>query len=239
MATSNLRDPLSTNRVFVGGISWKADEQSLANFFSAYGIVIECKIIMDKVTGKSKGYGFVTFQDADSAANVKQSTNLYFLGKMMNVGDAVRKHDGVAFSEKQQQQATRQQYQMPYADTGYLSYYPSPPYYPQQGFYPNMNYYVPMPPGPSPPFMPMYSQQFSGEAYTSLYGQAAQDTGWPTNGFPPESVDKQQKEQGEGQGFPEVNSENQFVRGSQQHTTTTAYQQSMRPILASVQQPTK
>lgn len=86
-------DNLSSNRVFVGGISWKADEASLANFFQnlGYGKVIDCKIIMDKVTGKSKGYGFVTFDTPEAASKVKQSTNLYFLGKMMNVGDAVRK----------------------------------------------------------------------------------------------------------------------------------------------------
>jgi len=79
--------------VFVGGISWKATEEGLANFFSTYGKVIECKIIMDKNTGKSKGYGFVTFADPEQAAQVKQSTKLSYMGKMMNVGDAVRKND--------------------------------------------------------------------------------------------------------------------------------------------------
>lgn len=79
------------HRVFVGGISWKADEMQLENFFSHHGHVLECKIIMDRVTGKSKGYGFVTFQDADAAERVKQTANFHFLGKNMNVGDAVRK----------------------------------------------------------------------------------------------------------------------------------------------------
>ena len=61
----------------------QADETSLATFFSTYGKVVECKIIMDKVTGKSKGYGFVTFETAESANKVKNSQNLYFLGKMV------------------------------------------------------------------------------------------------------------------------------------------------------------
>lgn len=59
----------------------QADEIQLENFFSNHGQVLECKIIMDKVTGKSKGYGFVTFQDADAAERVKQTANFQFLGK--------------------------------------------------------------------------------------------------------------------------------------------------------------
>eukprot|EP01088_Endostelium_zonatum_P021691 TRINITY_DN872_c0_g1_i4.p1 TRINITY_DN872_c0_g1~~TRINITY_DN872_c0_g1_i4.p1 ORF type:complete len:239 (+),score=74.79 TRINITY_DN872_c0_g1_i4:263-979(+) len=87
----------SPNRVFVGGISWKADESSLKGYFeSSFGPVIECKIIMDRLTGCSKGYGFVTFEDIDTATNVKKAGNLFFLGKMMNVSDAYRKSDSIS-----------------------------------------------------------------------------------------------------------------------------------------------
>mmetsp|Transcript_15628 Transcript_15628/g.26965 ORF Transcript_15628/g.26965 Transcript_15628/m.26965 type:complete len:248 (-) Transcript_15628:599-1342(-) len=78
-------------QVFVGGISWKADENSLANFFSSYGQVASVRIIMDRETGKSKGYGFVTFADAGAAEEVKKLGNVNFMGKMMNIGDAVRR----------------------------------------------------------------------------------------------------------------------------------------------------
>jgi len=97
------------NRVFVGGISWKADEQSLANFFSTYGPIVDCKIIMDKSTGKSKGYGFVTFEDKETAERVKREGNIYFQGKMMNVGEAVRKTDSRQ-QRKQQQMERNDQY---------------------------------------------------------------------------------------------------------------------------------
>ena len=59
----------------------QADEVQLENFFSTHGQVLECKIIMDKVTGKSKGYGFVTFKDAHAAEFVKQTANFNLLGK--------------------------------------------------------------------------------------------------------------------------------------------------------------
>eukprot|EP01095_Lingulamoeba_sp_RSL-Kostka_P011254 TRINITY_DN422_c0_g1_i1.p1 TRINITY_DN422_c0_g1~~TRINITY_DN422_c0_g1_i1.p1 ORF type:complete len:253 (+),score=75.69 TRINITY_DN422_c0_g1_i1:201-959(+) len=89
----NLQNNSST--VFVGGISWKADEDSLREFFSKYGSVKDCKIILDRNTNKSKGYGFVTFEEESTANEVKEKTDLFFLGKMMNVGDAVRKSESI------------------------------------------------------------------------------------------------------------------------------------------------
>eukprot|EP00164_Ancoracysta_twista_P002675 GFYU01003558.1.p1 GENE.GFYU01003558.1~~GFYU01003558.1.p1 ORF type:complete len:320 (+),score=78.02 GFYU01003558.1:162-1121(+) len=87
------------NTVFVGGISWKADESALRAFFSEYGEVVDCKIIMDRATGKSKGYGFVSFGDAETATRVKQQNNFTFLGKTVNVGDAYRRQGSNASSE--------------------------------------------------------------------------------------------------------------------------------------------
>jgi len=125
-------------RIFVGGISWKADEESLANFFSSFGKIIECRIIMDKNTKKSKGYGFITFEDPEAAEKVKLSNNLYFLGKMMNVGDAVRKEPTSTNATPGRPQ-TRGEYSGGYenaTNAGYLGqrgeYYQQGQYYPQQ-----------------------------------------------------------------------------------------------------------
>mmetsp|Transcript_40213 Transcript_40213/g.67201 ORF Transcript_40213/g.67201 Transcript_40213/m.67201 type:complete len:198 (-) Transcript_40213:1891-2484(-) len=78
-------------QVFVGGISWKADEAALSNFFSSWGKVTSVRLIMDRETGKSKGYGFVTFQNQGDAEKVKILGNIEFMGKMMNVSNAVRR----------------------------------------------------------------------------------------------------------------------------------------------------
>jgi len=50
-------------KVFVGGLAWHTNEQSLQQHFSQYGEIEEVRVIMDKVTGRSKGYGFVVFKD--------------------------------------------------------------------------------------------------------------------------------------------------------------------------------
>jgi len=64
-------------------------------FFSSFGTVADCKIIVDKNSNKSKGYRFVTFEDPETAEKVKKSKDLNFMGKTMNASDAYRKNDGL------------------------------------------------------------------------------------------------------------------------------------------------
>eukprot|EP00241_Pyramimonas_parkeae_P001642 CAMPEP_0114243784 /NCGR_PEP_ID=MMETSP0058-20121206/10980_1 /TAXON_ID=36894 /ORGANISM="Pyramimonas parkeae, CCMP726" /LENGTH=465 /DNA_ID=CAMNT_0001356659 /DNA_START=346 /DNA_END=1743 /DNA_ORIENTATION=+ len=77
-------------KVFVGGICWQATEVDLSEYFSSYGAVVDAKVIRDTVTGKSKGYGFVTFSEEDTANVVKAVAFVDFLGRKCQVGDAVR-----------------------------------------------------------------------------------------------------------------------------------------------------
>ncbi|XP_010112253.2 glycine-rich RNA-binding protein 4, mitochondrial [Morus notabilis] len=62
-----------SSRLFVGGLSYATDDQSLRNAFSGYGDVIEAKVACDEVTGNSKGFGFVTFNNLDSASSAVSS----------------------------------------------------------------------------------------------------------------------------------------------------------------------
>uniref|UniRef100_A0A803LDR2 RRM domain-containing protein n=1 Tax=Chenopodium quinoa TaxID=63459 RepID=A0A803LDR2_CHEQI len=48
-------------RCFVGGLAWATDDQGLETAFSPYGQVIDTKVILDRETGRSRGFGFVTF----------------------------------------------------------------------------------------------------------------------------------------------------------------------------------
>ncbi|KAL6614926.1 hypothetical protein ACP70R_037196 [Stipagrostis hirtigluma subsp. patula] len=60
------RDP-ALRKLFVRGLGWETTSDSLRAIFSAYGDLEEAVVITDKTTGRSKGYGFVTFRHADSA----------------------------------------------------------------------------------------------------------------------------------------------------------------------------
>lgn len=55
-----------SKKIFVGGISWNTDEEGLREAFSEYGNVVEAKIITDRETGRSRGFGFVTFEESSS-----------------------------------------------------------------------------------------------------------------------------------------------------------------------------
>ncbi len=56
-----------SNKLFVGGLSWGTDDISLKSAFDAYGSVTEAKVILDRDTGRSRGFGFVTYTAANEA----------------------------------------------------------------------------------------------------------------------------------------------------------------------------
>ncbi|KAL9252480.1 Glycine-rich RNA-binding protein 4, mitochondrial-like protein [Drosera capensis] len=56
-----------SNKLFVGGLSWGTNESSLREAFSSHGDVTEARIINDRETGRSRGFGFVSFATEESA----------------------------------------------------------------------------------------------------------------------------------------------------------------------------
>lgn len=61
--------------IFVGSLPWGIDDQKLADLFSEYGQVISAKVIKDRDTGRSKGYGFVEMNSADDAQKAIDALN--------------------------------------------------------------------------------------------------------------------------------------------------------------------
>lgn len=62
-------------KIFVGNLSWKTSDQNLKAHFEAFGGVLSAKIVTDKTTGRSKGFGFVEMEDEESAANAIRELN--------------------------------------------------------------------------------------------------------------------------------------------------------------------
>ncbi|KAK7819599.1 putative rna-binding protein arp1 [Quercus suber] len=54
-------------KVFVGGLAWETQKETMKKYFEQFGEILEAVVITDKATGRSKGYGFVTFREPEAA----------------------------------------------------------------------------------------------------------------------------------------------------------------------------
>ena len=78
-----------SNKLFVGGLSWDTTEQSLRDFFAQAGTVVSASVIMDKFSGKSKGFGFVEMSSDDEAQKAIEMWNgKDFGGRSLTVNEA-------------------------------------------------------------------------------------------------------------------------------------------------------
>lgn len=64
-----------SSKLFVGGLSWDTTDESLRSAFESYGDIEEAVVVNDRETGRSRGFGFVTFVDQDSAENAMREMN--------------------------------------------------------------------------------------------------------------------------------------------------------------------
>jgi cold-inducible RNA-binding protein len=66
---------MSQNRLFVGNLSYQTVENDLQDFFAAAGSVSAVNLMMDKFTGKSRGFAFVEFASPDDATKAVEMFN--------------------------------------------------------------------------------------------------------------------------------------------------------------------
>jgi RNA recognition motif-containing protein len=81
--------------IYVGNLSWQMTDEDLRTLFEQYGSVTSAKIVKDKVSGRSKGFGFVEMPDDTEAQNALSS--LYeseVLGRKIIVNEAQPKPQG-------------------------------------------------------------------------------------------------------------------------------------------------
>ena len=61
--------------IYVGNLSWSMTDDDLSNLFSQYGTVSSAKILKEKNTGRSKGFGFVEMEDEEAAKTAIATLN--------------------------------------------------------------------------------------------------------------------------------------------------------------------
>ena len=75
-------------KLFVGNLSYKTTDDSLKAAFQQVGNVISANVIMDKMTGKSRGFGFVEMEDADADTAVNTLNGKEVDGRPLTVNEA-------------------------------------------------------------------------------------------------------------------------------------------------------
>lgn len=68
-----------SKKLFVGSLSWNVDDRGLRDAFAPHGEITEAVVITDRGSGRSRGFGFVTFRDdeaADKAVAALNNTDL-------------------------------------------------------------------------------------------------------------------------------------------------------------------
>ncbi|RDX85139.1 putative RNA-binding protein ARP1, partial [Mucuna pruriens] len=71
-------------KIFVGGLAWETQRDTMRRYFEQFGEILEAVVITDKNTGRSKGYGFVTFKDPESAMRACQNPSPVIDGRRAN-----------------------------------------------------------------------------------------------------------------------------------------------------------
>src|SRR5215212_1292111 len=81
--------------IYVGNLSWNLKDQDLANLFTPYGEVASAKIVMDKFTQRSKGFGFVEMaNDEEAQAAIAQLNGTEVEGRNLVVNESRPKQEG-------------------------------------------------------------------------------------------------------------------------------------------------
>jgi len=75
--------------IYVGNLPYTAQDQELREHFEAYGTVTSARVIMDRSTGQSKGFGFVEMPEQDQAlAAIEQANGQDFMGRPLRVNES-------------------------------------------------------------------------------------------------------------------------------------------------------
>jgi RNA recognition motif-containing protein len=80
-------------KIYVGNLSWDTTETELRHLFESSGPVATAAVVMDRDTGRSRGFGFVEMEDGDAERAIQKFNGREVGGRNLNVSEARAKDD--------------------------------------------------------------------------------------------------------------------------------------------------
>ena len=80
-----------STKLFVGGLPWAMDNERLKEVFAEYGDVADARVILDRETGRSRGFGFVTYANEEGAEKALALDGQEVDGRRIRVDRATEK----------------------------------------------------------------------------------------------------------------------------------------------------
>ncbi|OGC35654.1 RNA-binding protein [candidate division WOR-1 bacterium RIFOXYB2_FULL_48_7] len=74
--------------IFVGNLPWSIKDEDLQSKFTEFGTVISARVVKDKMTGRSRGFGFVDMEDADADKAIAAMTGFKWGDRELTVNEA-------------------------------------------------------------------------------------------------------------------------------------------------------
>ncbi len=84
--------------IYVGNLPFSATEDDLKEVFSSFGTVVSAKVIMDRETGRSRGFGFVELGDNSARKAISELNGAEYDGKVLTVNEAREKKPNNRFN---------------------------------------------------------------------------------------------------------------------------------------------
>ena len=82
------------NKIFVGGLNWDATDDDLRETFGECGAITDAVVVNDRDTGRSRGFGFVTYSsDEEAKAAVEKFDGQDFMGRKLTVNEARQREE--------------------------------------------------------------------------------------------------------------------------------------------------
>jgi RNA recognition motif-containing protein len=75
-------------KIYVGNLPWSASESDLEEFFSEFGTVQSARVITDRDTGRSRGFGFVEMEDGDADRAIAEADGRELSGRKLRINEA-------------------------------------------------------------------------------------------------------------------------------------------------------